>query len=419
MSYFYRRIVGSFVIWLGAMWGTCAIAGVAINGGALYTMEGEEAAEGMTVLIADGVIEAIGRDIEIPLAYEQVAAAGKVVTPGLIESYSQLGLIEVGGEATTVDSRVTGYNLGPAFDVRYAINANSTLFAVNRMDGITRAVVAPSAGNDPLAGWGAAIDLATGKLTHTDLALFGSVGSATAAYVGGSRSAILQRLHGALREARRYKASRYRADEQDYSKQDMAALKRFLDSRVPLVLEVHRANEIIEAVRLAAQWNFSLVVQGGAEAWQVADLLAEHDIPVIVDPLGNTPRSYDRLGARLDNAALLHRAGVKVLISSQEIHNVRNLRQVAGNAVAHGLPWSAALAAITRHPAEVFGWENVGVLKVGARADMVIWTGDPLEVTTWAERVMINGEWVAMRSRQTRLYERYKDLDSDVPFGYR
>ncbi len=401
------------------LWCTSASAGVAISGGKLYTMEGAEAEEGVTILISGGIIEAVGSDLEIPFDYERVDAEGKVVTPGFIESYSQLGLVEISGESTTVDGNIADYHLGPAFDVRYSINSNSTLFPVNVMEGITRAIVAPSSGNDPLAGWGGAVDLATGSLTHREIALFGNVGAGTAAFVGGSRSAVLQRLGRAFRAARRYSPARYRPGEHDYRHQDMEALKRFRGADVPLVMEVHRANEIGQVVNLAEDLGISLVIRGGTEAWQVADLLAEHDVPVIVDPLGNLPRSYDRLGARLDNAALLHRAGVRVLISSQQTHNVHLLRQQAGNAVANGLPWITALAAVTRNPAEVFGLGNVGTLAVGNRADIVIWSGDPLEITTWAERVMVDGTWVPMRSRQTRLFERYKDLGGDKPFGFR
>ncbi len=404
---------------LVALWCFPAGAGVAVSGGKLYTMEGTEAQEGMTILISDGVIEAVGKDLEIPFDYEHVDAQGKVVTPGFIESYSQLGLVEISGEATTVDGNVAEFSLGPAFDVRYSINANSTLFPVNAMDGITRAVVAPRSGNDPLAGWGAVVDLATGSVTQSQIALFGNVSAGSAAFVGGSRSAVIQRLNRAFREARRYSPSRYRPGVHDYRHQDMEALKRFRGTDIPLVMEVHRANEIVQVVNLTQDLNISLVVRGATEAWQVADLLAKHDVPVIVDPLDNLPISYDRLGARLDNAALLHRAGVRVLISSQETHNVRLVRQGAGNAVANGLPWIAALAGVTRYPAEVFGLENIGTLTVGARADLVIWTGDPLEVTTWAERVMVDGAWVPTRSRQTRLFERYRDLAGDKPFGFR
>ena len=121
-------------------------------------------------------------------------------------------------------------------------------------------------------------------------------------------------------------------------------------------------------------------------------------------------RQFERLGARLDNAALLHEAGVPLLLSGGETQNARWLRQMAGNAVAHGLPWEAALAAMTRSPGQVWRLQKgLGTLTPGAPADLVIWSADPLELTSWAEKVMIAGEWQDMTSRQTRLFDRYRD----------
>lgn len=281
-------------------------------------------------------------------------------------------------------------------------------------------IVAPTPGNDPFAGWAVAIHLAGGQiLTQVDVALFGVIGAAAAPYVGGSRSAVIQRLRRGLSEARRYNAARYQPGPGDYPRQDMAALKRFRKADVPLVLEVHREGDIREAVVLAEEFAFALVVLGGSEAWKARDLLAQHDVPVIVRVLANLPVSFDQLGARLDNAALLHAAGVEVLLSGGETLNVRWMRQAGGNAVAHGLPWAAALRAMTAAPAEV--WQlgaGYGTLADGAPADLVIWSGDPMELASWPLRVMIDGEWQDNDSRQTRLFERYKDL-ADPDFYYR
>jgi imidazolonepropionase-like amidohydrolase len=200
----------------------------------------------------------------------------------------------------------------------------------------------------------------------------------------------------------------------------MAALKAFIDSDTPLVLSVQRAHEIAEALALARDFDIRIVVHGGAEAWKVADALADAQVPVIVDVLDNLPLNYDQLGARIDNAAVLHAAGVTVLFTAEESHNARLVRQAAGNAVAEGMPWGAALASMTRLPAEVYGLApGTGTLRKGAPADLVIWNSDPLEITSWAERVMIDGEWMPMESRQTRLLERYRDLGTGLPFGYR
>jgi imidazolonepropionase-like amidohydrolase len=342
-----------------------ALPDFAIVGGTLWTMETDAPIRGATLLIADGVVEAVATDLEVPAGYQRIDASGKYITPGLIEAYSQLGLEEIGGESKTNDDTVSNFELGPAFDVRYAINPASTLLPVNRIDGVTRAVVAPTPGNDPLAGWGAAIHLGAAPagaaptvgesiITHTRIALFGNAGVGATAFVGGSRSALLQRLRQAFINARRFTPGRYHPGPDEYGRQDMRALREFLGADVPLVLAVNRANEILELLSIARELKFDLVIRGGAEAWQVADRLADEDVPVIVDVLANLPRSYDELGARLDNVALLYRAGVRVMITAENSHNARLLRQSAGNAVAEGMPWGAALRAITREPARVF-----------------------------------------------------------------
>ncbi len=399
---------------------TLALADVAITGATVHTLTDAGTLKDATVLVHDGQIEAVGRNLTIPPGYERLVGNGLIVTPGLIESYSSLGLVEIGGEATTVDSRVIEYPSGPSFNVRHALNPNAVALAVNRRDGVTRAVVAPAPGNDPFAGSGAAIRLGgEPMLVAADLALFGSIGVGSTEFVGGSRSAVIQRLDRGLTLADGYSPNRYRPGPGDYGHQDMAALADYLDSDAPLVLAVNRANEIREAVALADRHKRDLIILGGAEAWQVADLLATEQIPVVVNVLANLPVSYDQLGARSDNATRLDAAGVPVLLTAAESQNARKIRQMAGNAVAHGMPWDAALAAMTRNPARAWGLEEgLGTISPGAPADLVVWTGDPLELTEWAEAVMIDGVWQDMASRQTRLFERYRD-PTDPDRAYR
>lgn len=384
---------------------------IAITGATVHTVSDAGAIEDAVLLIRNGRIEAVGAGLAVPAGYERVDATGRSITPGLMESYSQLSLVEIPGEATTVDAMISDYPSGASFDVSHALNPDSVALAVNRRDGLTRAVVAPMPGNDPFAGWGAVIRLGGAELlTAAEVGLFGAIGSGSAGFVGGSRAAVIQRLRRGLAEAPAYRADRYRPGPGDFSHQDMAALKRFRSGRAPLVLTVHRAGEIREAVALAREFDRRLVIVGGSEAWKVADLLAARVVPVVVEVLANLPSSYERLGARLDNAALLHAAGVPVLLTGGGSQNARLIRQMAGNAVAHGLPWEAALAAMTRTPAEV--WDlpaGTGTIAPDAPAELVIWSGDPLELTTWAERVMIEGEWQDMTSRQSLLFERYRD----------
>ncbi len=392
----------------------------AITGARVHTLTGDGTIENAVVLINDGRIQAVGAGLAVPDGFETVDAAGRVVTPGLIESYSSLGLVEIGGERTTVDSSVIEYPSGASFDVRYALNPAAVALAVNRRDGVTRAVTAPTGGNDPFAGWGALIRLGgEPMLIRPELGLFASMGAGASTYVGGSRAAVVQRLRRGLTQAASYNPNRYQPGPGDFNHQDLAALRRFRNSDAPLALRVDRASGIREAVALAEDFDLELIVIGGAEAWQVADLLAAEGVTVVVNVLANLPSSYERLGARHDNAALLHEAGVRVLLTASETQNARKIRQMAGNAVAHGMPWDAALAAMTREAALAWGMERgAGTLSAGAPADLVVWTGDPLELTEWAEAVMIDGAWQDMTSRQTRLFDRYRD-PADPDRAYR
>jgi imidazolonepropionase-like amidohydrolase len=150
------------------------------------------------------------------------------------------------------------------------------------------------------------------------------------------------------------------------------------------------------------------VIAGAAEAWVVAEELARENVPVLLDALDNLPYSFDSIGSRLDNAALLHAAGVRIAFTQfGESHNARKIRQLAGNAVAHGLPKDVALAGLTTRPAEIFGLTDRGRIAPGQVADLVLWNGDPLEVTTLAEHVWIGGSAIEMRSRQSELRDRY------------
>jgi imidazolonepropionase-like amidohydrolase len=178
-----------------------------------------------------------------------------------------------------------------------------------------------------------------------------------------------------------------------------------------VVFNVHRAADIRQVLALSKRVGFKPVIAGGAEAWVLAQELAKAKVPVLVDSLNNLPTDFDQIGARMDNAALLARAGVTIgfIQTNDSSHNARKIRQVAGNAVAHGLPWDAALAALTANPAEMFGLERRGRIAVGQAADLVLWNGDPLEVTTAADQVWIGGVAMPMRSRQTELRDRYME----------
>jgi imidazolonepropionase-like amidohydrolase len=152
----------------------------------------------------------------------------------------------------------------------------------------------------------------------------------------------------------------------------------------------------------------------------VADQIAAAKVPVLVNPMNDLPESFESLGSTLENAARLHKAGVTLAFMTGDAHNARNLKQAAGNAVAYGLPWDAALEAMTTAPARIWGIaDHYGTLEPGKDADVVIWDGDPLELSTFADAVFIRGKEMPMKSRQTELRNRYEDLLGPLPPAYK
>jgi imidazolonepropionase-like amidohydrolase len=186
-----------------------------------------------------------------------------------------------------------------------------------------------------------------------------------------------------------------------------------------VVIDVDRASDILETLRFADKYDLDLVISGGTEAWMVAGQLAAAGVPVLLDPLYNLPGNFDTLGARLDNAAILQAAGVDVVINGAGSHNARKQRQMAGNAVSYGLPHEAGIAALTINPAKVFGVsDEQGSIQKNQTANVVLWSGDPLDVTSAAEVVVINGKLIPMESRQTKLRDRYLPEDPSMPRAY-
>jgi imidazolonepropionase-like amidohydrolase len=240
---------------------------------------------------------------------------------------------------------------------------------------------------------------------------------------GGSRAAQYMLIEQALREARPAPAAGMMAMVPSHgllTPLGRETLMRYArGGRV--VFHVDRAADIRQALALAKRAGFTPVIAGGTEAWMVAADLAAAKVPVLLDALNNLPSNFDQLGARLDNAARLHAAGVAVAFTQggDATHNARKVRQLAGNAVANGLPWEAGLAGLTAVPAQVFGvGARLGTIEVGRPASLVLWSGDPLEVSTVARQVWIEGKAMPMRSRQTELRDRYLAPRGALPRAY-
>ncbi len=402
---------------------------IAIVGGDVHTMGPRGKIENATVLIEDGRIRSVGVDVDIPTDAKRVDASGRVVTPGLFDPYSGLGLVEVSLSEGTVDHGQTGDRFTVGFDVSLALNPRSTLLPITRVEGITRAFVAPAPGQDAVSvinGLGALVQLGDSSdfVVQSQAGLCVTLGEYGAGIGGGSRVGATLQLRELLQDASDYAEHRpafERGSRRAYAagRLDLEATSGFLGASMPLMVRAERASDLSSAIELAQEFDLQLVLVGAAEAWMVAKEIAAADASVILNPIVNLPDRFESLGARADNAALLHKAGVQFAFANFDTHNARNIKQVAGNAVAAGLSWDAALEAITIAPARIFGQDrDYGRLAPGYSADVVIWSGDPLEVTTFADVVFIEGERIDMTTRQTLLRDRYMKLDGDWPPAY-
>jgi imidazolonepropionase-like amidohydrolase len=441
---------------------------IAITGGTVALGDGSEPiADGM-VVIRDGRVVAAGNvRMKLPAGTQVIDATGKWVTPGIVAGFSRLGLSEVDLSADGSDD--TTAEKGPfsaAIDVVPGINPRDQTVAVNRADGVTRALVAPVAAKSIFAGQGAVIDTGVdmAPVTAARKFQFVELGETGKDKAGGSRPSAHVLFRNALREAaelRRYAAplasarrtptseleqpvvrnpneSRIygldarRSEDVLLTRFDAAALVPVLQGRQYLLVHVERASDILQVLGLKREFpSLKIVVVGASEGWTVADRIAKSGVPVIASAVNDLPASFEQLAATQSNVGRMRSAGVHVSIGMIDDSDTRNLfleRQYAGNLVAlqrvpgaTGVSWGEALAMITSRPAQAIGMGGeIGSLAAGRRADLVIWSGDPLEGSSAAEQVFIDGVRQPLKDHQTRLLERYRDLSRrDLPEAYR
>jgi len=378
------------------------------------------------VYVSDGFIMQIGKSLEISGKHTLIDAKGRHLTPGLINASTQLGLVEINAASSTVDFATTNEDQGASFAIAPAINFRSTLIPQNRINGLTRAIVRPAGGTSIFQGEGAGIALLSTQegLLKDTVAQYARYGIAGGVITGGSRASAYSVLDKALEEADylRHNRSHYLPGYDwhfSQSVQDLDALKTVLEKKIPLVISVHRSDDILKMISLAKKHHIKIIIAGASEAWVVADEIARSKFPVLMDPLSNLPGSFESLANRLDAASILNDAGVKLIFTGmQSTHNGYLVRQSAGNAAAYGMAKEDALKAMTINTAEAFGIENYGQIDVGMEADIVIWDGEPLEITTNVDVVLIKGIKQPMVSRATRLRDRYWDLNDNKNKGY-
>ena len=399
----------------------------AIVGATVHTMGAQGTVKNATVLIKDGKIQRVMAGQPALAGYQLIDAKGKVLTPGFIGAQTSLGLVDVGFSAGTVDSNANITSIsstGAAMDISYAINPDSSLIAISRIEGITSAATSIKQNGQLFNGQGALITLADSDDPLLKAAAFVStnVSNNGVDNVGGSRGVLWVTLEQAINEAE-FALGKNLTPMQEWhgqlSKADVKALLPVIRGDIPLLIEARRAADIRQVIAFKKRHpKLDLVLVHATEGWRVAKELAASKIPVILNPESNLPYAFDQLAATLENAGRLDKAGVKVSIGI-ETHNIRLAKQHAANAVANGLLWEQGLAALTINPAKIYGIDQlIGSLEPGKQADLVIWSGDPLEVTETAEQVFIKGDLIDMQSRQTKLRDRYLQLQRDKPMQY-
>lgn len=431
-----RRLDGSATRRLSRFLGLVVTAGfllvpaiqaqtIAITDATIYPVSGPRIERG-TIVVRDGRIVAVGAEVAVPAGARVIPAQGKIVTPGLIHSESALGLgvgrslaEETDEEYTAIGGTSDGDQLGEvnaAFNVAAGIDPNAVNIPVARMGGITTALAVPTSGL--VAGQGIAIRLLGNTLdemlVRSPVVMMADLSDRSRAAGGGSRAGALARLRQLLLDARTLRSRRGDFDQNRIQPlsapaEQLEALYPVLDGQLPLYIRARRQSDIENALKLARDFGLKLILRSAAEAWRVAPELARAGVPVVVDTRDNVP-SFDGLRARSDNATLLREAGVTVILAGQDPGGQMNLRFEAGHAVRNGMGWEAALEAITLAPARAFGLTDRGSLEPGKTADLVVWSGDPLDFAAGAELVLIGGQEAPLTSRMTELRERYRTL---------
>ena len=383
-----------------------------LKNGTVFAGEDMNKLEGYDVLIKEGKIVSIDKSIEFE-SDVVINLEGKILTPGFIAPFSHMGLIEIEMIPETRDDSSSLYTAG--FSISHSFNPASTLIPYNLNGGITTAISAPQSWR-LFKGLGSAFSLSgkPGSIVKKDLALFASLDTGKE-----SKSANILLVQDSLKLARifdeksDFEFNNNIPDSIKYSRRDLLSLKRVANKEIPLVISADRASDLIALIEFSKAENIKLVIMGASEGWMVAQELSEANIPVIIEPINNLPSSFDKLGSKLENASILQEKGVKILINSDryETHNAHLSRQGAGTAVSYGLPWNEAIKALTYNIASTFGLNGKGAIKEGFDADLIIWDSDPLEVTSFPDKIYIEGELMSPETRSKMLRDRYLKIN--------
>ncbi|MFL2712653.1 MAG: amidohydrolase [SAR86 cluster bacterium] len=357
-----------------------------------------------------------------------INGTGKILTPGIISTDTEIGIVEIGALSVTRDDSSNLYQIG--FSIYDAFNPNSVLIPWNRSNGITSTLTLPQNTNSPIGGLGSFFVL------DSSLEISGSKDVVMIGRVGGSGSESRAETFAIIEDLLEFASSidssdmkTYKdiaeiidgspiAETMDLHPRDLKALHKLVNDELPLIIKANRASDLLKLIKLKEEYDLNLIIMGAQEAGLVASRIAESKIPLIINPINNIPESFDELGANIELAGKLEDLGITLMFNAPRDHNYHLIRQGAGVAVANGMSYAGALKALTLSPVEVFKLGNRGQIAPGKIADLIIWDADPLEPSSMPEKVFINGEDIDLTSRMSRLTERYTK-NKEKPNGYR
>ncbi|MDC1081543.1 amidohydrolase family protein [Gammaproteobacteria bacterium] len=357
-----------------------------------------------------------------------INGTGKILTPGIISTDTEIGIVEIGALSVTRDDSSNLYKIG--FSIYDAFNPNSVLIPWNRSNGITSTLTLPQNTDSPIGGLGSFFVL------DSSLEISGSKDVVMIGRVGGSGSESRAETFAVIEDLLEFASSIDSSDMKTYKDiaeiidgspiaetmelhpRDLKALYKLVNDELPLIIKANRASDLLKLIKLKEKYDLNLIIMGAKEAGLVASRIAESKIPLIINPINNIPESFDELGANIELAGKLEDLGITLMFNAPRDHNYHLIRQGAGVAVANGMSYAGALKALTLSPVEVFKLGNRGQIAPGKIADLIIWDADPLEPSSMPEKVFINGEDIDLTSRMSRLTERYTK-NKEKPNGYR
>jgi imidazolonepropionase-like amidohydrolase len=392
---------------------------VALVGATAHTIT-DGIIENCTIILRDGKIEAIGSNVSAPADVRVIDCKGLHVYPGFIDGGTRLGLTEIGSEPRTLDYNEVG-NVVPQMRALTAVNPNSALIPVTRVNGVTTVLAAPSGGM--LSGTAALINLHGYTpdqmyagfegvvLTFPSTSREGPNDKRKPEEISKAAAKAMKKLNEVWQKAIEYnKLDSALGDNKPDYYPELIALQPVIQGTMPLIIEVNGAGDILSALEWVREKEIARVILSGVrEGWRVAGKIAEAGIPVITGKVLTLPdRAYDRYDRAYANPGLMRKAGVTVALRTNEAYNVRNLPYNAGVAAAHGLGKEEALRAITIVPAQIFGVaDRLGSLETGKDATLFVCDGDPLEPATNIKYLFIKGWDIPLVSRQTLLYDEF------------